>query len=308
MILSVSRRTDIPAFYADWFYNRVKEGFVYVRNPMNVHQVSLIPVTPDIVDCIVFWTKNPASMLSRLDEIDHFNYYFQFTINPYDQELEVRVPAKNGLIETFKKLSDRIGSKRVIWRYDPVLLTDRINPDYHVKYFEAIARKLSSYTQKCAVSFIDFYRKTKKNLSRTTARELNQQEIFTISEKIAGIAESYQIEVQSCAEKYNLESLGIKRGKCIDHALIEDIAGFRIKSGKDKNQRKECGCIESIDIGEYNTCLHDCLYCYANSSRIDVLDKKERHHPDSPLLTGEITGNDIVRKRQAVSLKISGLF
>ncbi|OAV71933.1 hypothetical protein Barb4_00304 [Bacteroidales bacterium Barb4] len=308
MILSVSRRTDIPAFYSEWFYNRVKEGFMCVRNPMNIHQVSKIPIDSDIVDCIIFWTKNPKAMLMCLDEISQYNYYFQFTINPYNQELEVQVPKKDSIIETFKKLSDRIGSKRMIWRYDPILMTNEIDIDYHIRYFETIAKRLFSYTDKCIISFIDNYKKTERNLKETTARELNDAEIFSISKRVVDIAKLYNIEVQTCTEKYDLDSLGIKHGRCIDNIIIEDIVGYPIESKKDKNQRKECGCIESIDIGEYNTCRHNCLYCYANFNQDAVLKKKERHNPHSPLLIGDITDKDTVKERSVISLRRSGLF
>ena len=127
MILSVSRRTDIPAFYSKWFFNRLKEGFVYVRNPMNIHQISKIVLSPDVIDCIVFWSKNPQPMIKSLDELKDYMYYFQFTINPYDKGLEMGVPRKEHVINTFKELSDKIGAKRVIWRYDPILLTEKMN-------------------------------------------------------------------------------------------------------------------------------------------------------------------------------------
>ena len=308
MILSVSRRTDIPAFYSEWFYNRVKDGFVCVRNPMNIHQVSRISIDSDIVDCIIFWTKNPKAMLPRLNEISSFNYYFQFTINPYSQELEVQVPKKDGIIETFKKLSDKIGSKRVIWRYDPMLLTNEIDVNYHIKYFEAIAQRLATYTQKCIISFVDYYKKTEKNLKGITIQELRESEIITISRRIVEIAHSYNIEVQSCAEKYDLDNIGIRHGRCIDSVIIEDIIGFPIESKKDKSQRIECGCIESIDIGEYNTCGHNCLYCYANFNQSEVLKKKGKHDPNSSLLTGDIMEKDVVRERRVVSLRRKGIF
>ena len=160
MILSVSRRTDIPAFYADWFFNRIKEGFIYVRNPMNIHQVSRISLSPSIIDCIVFWSKNPKPMLDRLDELKNYMYYFQFTINPYDIKLEEYVPTKSGIIDTFKELSNKIGPERVIWRYDPIILTDTLTMEYHVKYFEELAKRLNGFTQTCVISFVDLYKKT----------------------------------------------------------------------------------------------------------------------------------------------------
>lgn len=309
MILSISRRTDIPAFYSDWFFNRVKEGFVCVRNPMNIHQISKIKITPDLVDCIVFWTKNPEKMLYRLDELRDYNFYFQFTINPYNQSLELQVPKKEKVIDVFKKLSDEIGSNKVIWRYDPILFTNEIDIDYHVKYFEEIAKRLQHYTQRCVISFIDNYKKTENNLKNTYARELTDNEIITLTTKLVNIANSYNIEVLSCAEKIDLENLGVHHGKCIDDRIIEQITGYQLDAKKDKNQRQECGCIESIDIGEYNTCPHNCLYCYANFNKDSVLKKREKHNPLSPLLVGEIDSDkDIVKERCVKLLKKSSLF
>lgn len=309
MILSISRRTDIPAFYSDWFFNRVKEGFVCVRNPMNIHQISKIRITPDLVDCIVFWTKNPEKMLCRLNEIKDYNFYFQFTINPYSKSLEQQVPKKEKVIDVFKKLSDEIGSNKVIWRYDPILFTNEIDIDYHVKYFEEIAKRLQHYTQRCVISFIDNYKKTENNLKNTYARELTDNEIITLTTKLVNIANSYNIEVLSCAEKIDLENLGVHHGKCIDDRIIEQIIGYQLDAKKDKNQRQECGCIESIDIGEYNTCPHNCLYCYANFNKDSVLKKREKHNPLSPLLVGEIDSDkDIVKERCVKLLKKSSLF
>ena len=309
MILSVSRRTDIPAFYSDWFFNRIKDGFVYVRNPMNVHQVSRIKITPHVVDCIVFWTKNPKKMLLRLDELKNYKYYFQFTINPYDSQLELKVPKKESIIDTFKKLSDKIGRKKVIWRYDPILLTDKIDLNYHIKYFEELSKRLSGYTDKCVISFIDNYTKTERNLKGTFSRELLDDEVSDLSKKLVKIANAYNIEIMSCAEKYDLDSFGIKHGRCIDNDIIEDIVGYQLKTKKDKYQRSECGCIESIDIGEYNTCLHNCLYCYANFNKSEVLKKAKTHDPLSPLLIGEIDPlKDVIKDRKVQLLKQTSLF
>lgn len=309
MILSVSRRTDIPAFYSDWFFNRVKDGFVYVRNPMNIHQVSEIRITPDVVDCIVFWTKNPEKMLCRLDEIRNYNFYFQFTINPYNKLLEQQVPKKERIIDVFKKLSDKIGKNKVIWRYDPILFTNDIDINYHVKYFEEIARRLQHYTNRCVISFIDNYKKIENNLKNTHVRELSNSEIITLATKLVEIAKLYNIEVLSCSEKINLENLGVRHGKCIDDRIIEQITGYKLNVKKDRNQRLECGCIESIDVGEYNTCPHNCLYCYANFNKESVQKKREKHNPLSPLLVGELDScQDIVKKRSVKLLKTEFLF
>ena len=309
MILSVSRRTDIPAFYSEWFYNRIKEGYVYVRNPMNIHQVSKINLSPDVIDCIVFWSKNPRPMLRRLDELKDYLYYFQFTINPYSIGLEVNVPTKNSIIDTFKELSSKIGPDRVIWRYDPIIITDKVTIEYHIKYFEEIARRLSGYTKTCVISFLDLYKKTERNLQNTYARELYQNEMLTIATALVRVATQYGITIQSCAEKIELDSIGIKHGHCIDNVLIEDLLGVKLIVSKDKNQRPECGCVQSIDIGEYNTCSHNCKYCYANFNGQAVQDKVKRHNPNSPLLIGDLLPSDKVSERKIFSfISKGGLF
>lgn len=303
MIISASRRTDIPAFYSDWFFNRVKAGFLDVRNPMNFHRVSRISLNPEMVDCIVFWSKDPKPMLKRLNELSDYNYYFQYTINPYDRNIEKAVPLKKEIIETFKKLSDKIGENKVIWRYDPILLSDHITIPYHLEYFNELAKRLSRYTEYCVISFIDLYKKTERNIKNTTIREPNDEEMHKLAQGISEIAKVYNIKVVSCAEAIDLSKEGIVHGHCIDQALIEDIAGYRIDAHKDKNQRQECGCIESIDIGQYNTCPHNCVYCYANFNKTIVQHQVEKHDINSSLLIGNLDSNDIIKDRVMYSLR-----
>ena len=165
MIISASRRTDIPAYYADWFCNRIREGYVCVRNPMNFHQVSRIDLSPDVVDGIVFWTKNPLPLMARLEELRGYTFYFQFTLTPYGKDVEPCVPSKNDVIlPAFQELSRRVGPERVIWRYDPILFTNRYTMDYHITFFSQLARRLEGYTRKCIISFVDLYRNTQTNM------------------------------------------------------------------------------------------------------------------------------------------------
>lgn len=307
MILSVSRRTDIPAFYSEWFFERIKEGFVYVRNPMNIHNISRIQLNPKVVDCIVFWTKNAKPLLARIDEIRDYNYYFQYTINPYNRELEKNVPKKDNVIETFKELSNKIGLSRMIWRYDPILMTDDIDVYYHIRYFEEIAKRLSTYTKRCTISFIDNYQKTERNLKQTSARELTDSEIFLMVKELVPIAKYYGMEIQTCAERIDLANVGIEHGRCIDNVIIEELLGVKIETSKDINQRKECGCVQSIDIGEYNTCGHHCLYCYANFNKEVVERKREKHDSKSPLLIGNVESGDKISERKVCPLKRGNL-
>lgn len=309
MILSVSRRTDIPAFYSDWFFNRLNEGFVLVRNPMNIHQVSRITLSPDVIDCIVFWSKNPKPMLARLDELKDYMFYFQVTINAYDKGFEAGVPRKEGIINTFKELSEKIGPKRVIWRYDPILLTEKMDMAYHPRYFEEIAKRLEGYTNTCVISFVDLYKKTQQNLKDTSAREPSFKEMLEMAARLFVIANKYGITVQTCAEEIALEKVGIKHGKCIDNALIEDLLGVKLVVSKDPSQRKECGCVQSIDIGEYNTCAHGCRYCYANFKDGVVAKNRAAHNPHSPLLVGDLGPDDKVTERKLFSfIKVPEVF
>ena len=304
MILSASRRTDIPCYYSDWFYNRIKEGFVFVRNPMNIHQVSKIEISPEVVDCIVFWTKNPSPMLARLEELKEYPYYFQFTLNSYGQDVEEHVPLK-GIqgVETFQRLSDKIGRQRVIWRYDPILLSNKYTIEYHSYYFEKLAEKLHDYTEKCTISFIDFYRNTHANVRNLKLHVIRTAEKRALAASLVEIANFYHLKMDTCAEDIELSDLGIHHAQCIDAQLIEKILGAQMKVEKDKNQRLVCGCVESIDIGMYNTCANGCRYCYANHSRKAVEKSFNQHDKLAPLLSGIVTDLDIVKVRAMKSLK-----
>lgn len=303
MILSVSRRTDIPNYYSQWFYNRIKEGFVYVRNPMNAHQVSRIEITPDVVDCIVFWTKNPEPMMERLEELSAYHYYFQFTLTGYGRDMEPGIPHKREkMIPVFQALSDRIGKEKVIWRYDPIIFSQRYTPAYHLKAFEQIAMALKGFTEKCVISFVDEYAKNRKNMELLGTYEMDRYQLSEFAKKISQIAKRNGMDTGSCAESIDLAECGIKHNCCIDKKLIEKIIGGRIKAGKDRNQRPECGCMESLEIGAYHTCKNGCKYCYANSSAENVARNCSKYDPTSPILCGAIAENDRITQRRVRSL------
>lgn len=304
MILSVSRRTDIPNYYFDWFCNRLREGYLYVRNPMNERQVSHIDLSPEAVDCIVFWTKNPAAMMERLSDLEKYPYYVQFTLTGYGRDVEPGLPDKQtALPETFRILSRIIGKKRVIWRYDPILFHPVYTPAWHLKTFSEIAEKLEGYTERVVISFVDFYAKIRKNLSALQVRQPSEEELLQFAGRLAAIANRHGIVMEACSEALDLSAAGIRHGCCIDSRLIEEITGYRILAGKDKNQRKECGCAESIEVGTYNTCKNGCRYCYANFSEETVRSRANRYNPDSPLLCGEIHPDDKVTMRKMKSVK-----
>jgi len=304
MILSVSRRTDIPNYYAEWFLNRIRDGFVYVRNPMNVHQVSRIAITPEVVDCIVFWTKNPESMLSKLDKLISYHYYFQFTLTGYGKDIECNVPhKKEKMIPIFQELSKKIGMQKVIWRYDPIIFTKKYTPEYHLKAFEQIAVALQGYTEKCVISFVDIYAKNKKNMELLDLYDIDKSELLAFAKKIAEIAKKEGMVIGSCAENIDLEACGIEHNCCIDKTLIEKIIGCKLKAEKDRNQRRECGCMESVEIGTYNTCKNGCVYCYANYSEESVIKNCSKYDPESPILCSTLNENDKVTERKVKSLK-----
>lgn len=304
MILSVSRRTDIPNYYSEWFFNRLKDGFLYVRNPMNFHQISEIKISPDVVDCIVFWTKNPLPMMERLDELEAYNYYFQFTLTGYGNDVERNLPnKKTSVIPIFQELSNKIGKEKVVWRYDPIFFSNRYNVQYHLKAFRSIAEALSGYTEKCVISFLDIYPKNKKNMDNLLSYDLSDSELREFAKELSNIAKENYIKIGSCAEKVDLDEYGIIHNSCIDKELIEKIIGCKLKINKDKNQRIECGCVESVEVGTYNTCKNGCVYCYANYSAKSVESNFQKYDPLSPLLCGHIEKDDRISTRKVVSLK-----
>ena len=305
MIISVSRRTDIPAFYADWFYNRLRAGYVLVRNQMNLHSVSKVRLTADVVDAFVFWTKNPLPMARRLDELAAYPYYFQFTLTGYGADIEPGVPDKRRvLLPAFKDLAARLGKKRVIWRYDPIFFSVKYTPEYHLACFEVLAAELHNSTERCVISFMDSYRNTKRNAQQLGAVETGSEELYVFAGQLAKIAAKYGVKLQTCAESMNLMALGITSSACIDKELLEDIGGFKLDVKKDANQRAECCCAASIDIGAYNTCPGGCLYCYANYNAPLVQTNISAHDKTSLLLSGKLTAQDVVTERKMKSCKI----
>lgn len=301
LIVSASRRTDIPAFYSDWLTNRVREGFVMVRNPMNLHSVSKISLDPEVVDCIVLWTKNPERLMPRLHLLKQYTYYFQFTVTPYAQELEPNLPPKTKILELFRSLSRQIGPERIIWRYDPIILTQKMDINFHRNTFYEMAKLLEGYTHKCVISFLDLYRKSQRNLLSIPLSPITLPDMYNLTQLLNETAKKFLIKVVTCAEDIDLTQFGVDRGKCIDDKLITELTGKDLQISKDKTQRHECGCVASIDIGAYNTCPHGCLYCYANFNSNLVKANFSKHNPASPLLFGELTPTDKVSIRKIKS-------
>ena len=304
MILSASRRTDIPAYYSEWFVNRLKEKCVLIPNPHNPNKLSRVELSPDNVDCIAFWTKNPAPILDKLDMINKMGYsfYFQFTLTPYDQSVERRLPPKSELLQMFRRLSSQIGSKRVIWRYDPILITENFSVNWHLERFRKLCGELHDVTSRCVFSFIDNYEHLENKF-----REMTQDEILTIAEGFSKIAADYHLPLFTCAEKIDLSCFQIGHSACIDQKVIEQIIGCPIRAKKDTGQRPACGCIESVDIGVYDTCQNGCTYCYATTSERTAQRRAQAHNPMSPMLTGIPRGDELITDRKVLSQKITQL-
>ena len=301
MIISASRRTDIPAFFSDWFLNRIREGYVYVRNPMNPHQVSRISLAPEVVDCIVFWSKNPAPMAGKLKRLEEYLYYFQFTLNAYGRDMEAHLPFLDDRIDTFIRLSEQLGRHRVIWRYDPVIVNGRYPLDWHRERFGYIADRLGSYTEKVTISFIDLYPKIAGAIRGKDIHELSHDRKVTLAESFAGIAHAHKLAIDTCAEDIDLDAFGIEHARCIDDRLVSRLLGCAVDVERDKNQRPACGCAASIDIGAYDTCSNGCAYCYANHSPNVRRRNLQAYHPDAPLLCSQVTELDKVTERRVKS-------
>lgn len=290
MIINTGQRTDIPAFYSEWFANRLKEGFVCVRNPYNPKQVSRYRLDPSVVDVIGFCTKNPAPMFRYMDLLKDYGQYWFVTITPYGRDIEPSVPDKHVLIESFKRLSDTVGPSATGWRFDPILLSSRYTPEYHLRAFEQIASELDGYTETAVISFIDLYPKVRRNFPE--AREVPEEQRLSIGKEIIRIASRHGMTVKPCAEGEALAAYGADCTGCMKISDYEKAIGKRINTPKRKGARAECACYLSCDIGAYDTCRHLCRYCYANSDPSRVMAQALQHDPRSPFLIGNYAEDD----------------
>lgn len=295
MILFVSGRCDIPAFFSEWFINRYREGFVDVRNPYNPHQISRIPINPINIDCIIFCTKNPVPLMKYLEEIK-IPFLFHVTLTPYHKDIEPYV-YKTNIIHTIQHLSDMIGKDRLILRYDPILLNQRYTVDFHEKAFQHLCEQLEGYIRKVIISFIDMYKNTRKHMDEIQIHDMNVAEMRKVAQAIGNIAKNYPIIVQTCAESISLEEFHIRKGLCVDRQEIEQLIG-RTLMIKGPSVRKQCECLQTVDIGDYNCCRHMCKYCYANYDEEKIIKNMHMHNPKSSVLLGEITNEDHIILRE----------
>ncbi len=297
MIINTGLRTDIPAFYSEWFCGRLKEGYACVRNPFNPRQVSRYKLNPDVVDVIGFCTKNPAPMLPHMDLLRDYGQYWFVTITSYGHEIEPGVPDKRGIIDDFKRLSRIVGINSIGWRYDPIFISERYSCEYHIRAFLEIAKALEGYTRTAVISFIDLYRKVKKNFPKAVEPSAMERERLGI--EMAKIAGEHGMTLKPCAEGDFLEKYGADCSGCMTAKTYEKAIGRTLNVPKEKKNRAACACHISCDIGAYDTCMHLCRYCYANESPERVKMNTRRHDPKSPFLVGNYEkGDDVHDARQ----------
>ena len=290
MIINTGQRTDIPAFYAEWFANRLKEGFVCVRNPYDPKQVSRYRLDPSVVDVIGFCTKNPAPMFPHMELLKDYGQYWYVTITPYGRDIEPNVPDKHRLLDGFKRLSDMVGLNSIGWRYDPIFVSERYTADYHIRAFGQMAAALEGYTETAVISFIDLYPKVRRNFPE--AREVTKEQRLALGRELIRIASDHGMTVRPCAEGDELAPFGADCGGCMRISDYEKAIGMRLNVPKRKGARAECACYLACDIGAYNSCRHLCKYCYANAEAVKVLALSRLHDPGSPFLIGNYREGD----------------
>ena len=294
MILFASGRTDIPAFYSNWFINRVKAGFVDVRNPFNQNLVSRINFSD--VDLIMFCSKNPLPMIDKLD-ILKVPVLFHVTITPYSKDVEPNIPDKRLIIEGVKKLSLVLGIDNVVLRYDPIFLSDKYNVDYHIRAFDKLCKNLNGYVNKIIVSFMDEYKNVRSNKNILKYRTFTREDYKKIGEAFSKSAMDNGMSVQTCFEDNDLTQYGFVKGECLSHELAYILTGKMFKSSNVRKEKK-CECVQMVDIGYYNSCMHMCKYCYANYDEKAVSSNFKRHDDNSSLLIGSIQSDDVIKVRK----------
>ncbi len=295
MIISVSRRTDIPAFYAEWFMNRIRAGYCTVPNPYYPEKITRVSLAPGQVDVFVFVTRNPRPLLPFIKELDRrgYRYYFQYTLIGNPRSIDPKCPGLEAALDTFQELAGQIGADKVIWRYDPIVLSSLTTPEFHIQNYASIAQALSGYTYRSVISILDVYAKARKRLEQMRQNGVNlipaEEQLVRLGEflpELVRTARENHMEIFSCAEDLPLQQYGVQPGSCVDAEYIERTFGIKVGRGKDPSQRKACGCVASRDIGMYDSCLHGCRYCYATSSFERAAANYAAHDPRSPSLLG----------------------
>ncbi len=293
MIINTGGRTDTVQYYPEWLLRRFSEGYVLSRNPLFPTKVTRYELTPDKVDCVVFCSKNYIHILPRLHEItDRFNAYFHYTITAYGKEIEPGVPSIDESMETLMELSKLVGKQRVAWRYDPVLLTKDYTIARHLETFAQMASVLAPYIDRCIFSFVEMYKKLQENMPEIIP--LSDRDVDTLAQGLGSIAKKHGIVIQTCGTNGDFTQYGIHTSGCMTLDILGNANGILFKDLKHKGMRQGCHCIESRDIGAYDTCLNGCKYCYANQNSRKAFENFKYHDPASPLLLGNVKPNDII--------------
>ncbi len=271
--------------------NRIRAGYCTVPNPYNSKQISQVSLHPEQVDVIVFWTRYPAPLIPYLSELDRrgYKYYFQFTLLKYPRPIEEKTPSPKEALQTFRELADKVGPDRVIWRYDPIVFSNRTDFAFHTETYQELAGQLRGYTKRSVISLVDSYRFAEKRLGVlqdhgivvTTPPSIENPSLVEMIQRLVQIASASGMEISSCAEVYPLENLGVRAGKCVDDDYIQAVFGISVEHHKDPSQRLPCRCVISKDIGMYDSCLFGCTYCYANTSFGRARINHARHNPNS---------------------------
>ena len=303
MIINTGSRTDTVQYYTKWLLKRFDEGFVYSRNPMFPDTVTKYELNPETLDCVVFCSKNYEPILPYITQItDKFNTYFHYTITAYGEDIEPRVPTIDKSIETLIKLSEIVGKQRIAWRYDPVLLTKKYTKEVHSETFEYMAKKISPYVDRCIFSFVEMYKKLRTNMPEIIL--LTEDDKNELAQIIGEISKKYNLYTQTCASNGNYEKYNIHPSGCMTLDILGKANGVQFKDLKHKGRRTNCGCYESRNIGDYDTCPNGCKYCYANQNPQIALENFRKHNPDSPFILGDFKENDTIQQSKQKSIII----
>lgn len=303
MILNTGSRTDTVQYYTEWLLKRFEQGFVYSRNPMFPDKVTRYELNPDVVDCVIFCSKSYEPILPYIKSItDKFNTYFHYTITAYGKDIEPNVPDIDKSIETLIKLSELVGKQRIAWRYDPILLTEKYTKEIHYKTFDYMTEKLSSYIDRCIFSFVEMYKKLQNNMPEIIP--FTDADKTEIAYNIGKIAAKYNMIIQTCAANTNYEQFGILNSGCLTGEILGKANNIKFKNMKPTGSRANCKCIESRNIGDYDTCPNGCKYCYANQNPNIAKQNYKKHNPNSALILGDLRRTDEIQQSSQKSFLI----
>ncbi len=295
MIINTGGRTDTVQYYTQWLLRRFAEGYVLARNPLFPNKVTRYELDPSVVDCVVFCSKDYAPILPRLDEITRrFRTYFYYTITAYGRDVEPGVPGIGRSMETLIALSRQVGRQRVAWRYDPVLLTRTYTVERHLATFERMCAALAPHIDRCIFSFVEMYRKVEENMPEIIP--LSAEDMDALARGMGAIAAKYGVHLQTCGTDADYARFGIHSSGCMTLDILGRANGVAFRNLKHRGMRRGCHCIESRDIGAYDTCLNGCKYCYANRNPRRAFDNFKDHDPDSPLLLGHVMPGDVIQQ------------